>query len=119
LQLRNVSKRRVQAVHLVSSPLTIMHRDAIMRALVPQLPVIVEQKELTEKGALLSYSVNFFEQWRRGATYIHKILKGAKAGDLPIEQPTRFELVVNLRSAKALGIKIPESVLAAADEVIR
>jgi len=69
-----------------------------------------------EEGALLSYSAGEHEMWKPGALYVDKILKGAKPSDLPIEQPTRFKLTINLRTAKALGITIPESILLRADE---
>jgi putative ABC transport system substrate-binding protein len=84
-----------------------------------RLPSIYFLRQFADEGGLMSYGPNNGDLWRRSAGYVDKILKGAKPGDLPIEQPTKFEFVVNLKTAKALGITIPESILLRADEVIR
>jgi len=84
-----------------------------------RLPSIFGAREFVDAGGLMSYAPDFVETFRRAATYVDKILKGAKPADLPIEQPTKYELVVNLKTAKALGLTIPQSVLVRADEVIQ
>jgi len=84
-----------------------------------RLPAIYLQTEYVQTGGLLSYGPDFSFMWRRAGDYVDKVLRGANPADLPIEQPTRYVLSVNLKAAKALGIAIPESILLRADEVIR
>ena len=84
-----------------------------------QLPTMFQRRELVDAGGLMSYGTNYSEMYRRAAAYVDKILKGAKPADLPVEQPTKFELVVNLKTAKTLGLSIPQPLLQRADEVIQ
>ena len=102
-----------------TSPLMVQHRRIIIDSVAYRLPVISDARLIGESGALLTYSVDWLDMFRRGAGYIDKILKGAKPGDLPIEQPTKFKLIVNLKGAQALNIKVPDSILLRADETIR
>ena len=83
-----------------------------------RLPSITADRIYAEAGCLVSYSSNRGDDWRRAATYVDKIFKGAKPSDLPVEQPTIFELVINAKTAKTLGLKIPQSLLISADKVI-
>ena len=114
-----VSRARAQALYLLESPLFYTQRMALAKlALKARLPAY-GPRAFAEAGGLMSYGMNYSDQARRSAGYVDKILKGAKPGDLPIEQPTKFELVVNLKTAKALGLTIPQSILLRASEVIR
>jgi len=115
-----ISRTHAQALYLLDAPLFFTHRTTLLKlASKARLPVISGEKPFADAGGLMSYGPNYGEVFRRSAGYVDKILKGAKPADLPIEQPTKFELVVNLKTAKALGITIPQSILLQADEVIR
>ena len=115
-----VSRARAQALYVIVDALFFTHRTTLLKlASKARLPAIYSERIWADEGGLMSYGANYADQLRRSAAYVDKILKGAKPGDLPIEQPTKFELVVNLKTAKALGLTIPESILLRADEVIR
>jgi ABC-type uncharacterized transport system substrate-binding protein len=115
-----IARQRAQALMVVDDPLFFVHRVRIMNAALRySLPTIVEDREMLKAGGLLCYAFSSPEQNRRVAAFIDKILRGAKPADLPIEQPTKFELIINLKTAKALGLTIPQSVLLRADEVIK
>jgi putative tryptophan/tyrosine transport system substrate-binding protein len=112
-------KGRADAVYVVAEPLVFSNRARIHTlAMAARLPAIYNSREYVEMGGLMSYGPNFPDLFRRAADMVDKILRGAKAGDLPVEQPTKFDLVINLTTAKALGLTIPESFLLRADEVI-
>ena len=108
-----------QAVIILADVLTVAHQKKLADvALANKLPAMFGFREFAEMGGLISYGSSNPAMWRRAASYVDKILKGSSPSDLPIEQPTRFELVVNLKTAKALGLEIPPTFLARADEVI-
>ena len=110
---------RTQALIIFSDGLTVAHQKKLADlALAYRLPAMFGFREFTEMGGLVSYGASNTGMWRRAASYVDRILKGTSPGDLPVEQPTRFELVVNLKTAKALGLEIPPNVLARADDVI-
>jgi len=117
--LKTLQRKRPQLLVIWSSPLLTQYRVEIVRAVGHQLPIISDGRFFAEAGALLTYSVDWQDLFRRSASYIDKILKGAKPGELPIEQPTKFELVVNLQTAAALRLQLPESILVRVDRVIR
>jgi putative tryptophan/tyrosine transport system substrate-binding protein len=113
-------KNHDQGVLVTSSVFMFVHRKAIVDlAAAHRIAAVYELQLFVEPGGLMSYGVNVSEMQRRAAVYVNKILKGAKPADLPIEQPTRFELVINLKTAKALGLTIPQSLLLRADELIQ
>jgi len=110
---------RAQALYVPSVPVLFANRDKINNlALAARLPTMHGVRELVEAGGLISYGPHWPDMWRRAANFVDKILRGAKPADLPVEQPTNFELVVNLKTARAIGLVIPTTVLARADEVI-
>jgi len=114
-----LTRERVNLVVVPPDPMFLNERRRIAElAIAARLPAVYGLREHVEDGGLMSYGVDLRENFRRAAAYVDKILKGAKPGDLPIEQPTKFELVINLKAAKAIGLTIPESFLARADEVI-
>jgi putative tryptophan/tyrosine transport system substrate-binding protein len=114
-----IKAAQVDALFVVGDPLTFVNRTRIHTlALTARLPTVHVIREFVEAGGLISYGPNYPDLFRRAADYVDKILRGAKPGDLPFEQPTKYDLVVNLTTAKALGLDVPPMLLARADEVI-
>jgi putative ABC transport system substrate-binding protein len=112
-------RMRADGVVVLQDPVLLSARPEIVHlAARHKLPAVYPLREFVELGGLMSYGVNIADQFRRAAAYVDKILKGAKPADLPVEQPTKFELVINLKTAKALGLTVPQSVLVRADEII-
>ena len=111
---------RAEALIVVGSAFAFANRGQIASlAQKHRLPTMFGLREFADAGGLMAYGPNLADAWRRAATYVDRILKGAKPGELPVEQPTKFELVINLKTAKALGLTIPPSLLRRADEVIQ
>jgi putative ABC transport system substrate-binding protein len=116
LQIR---KNKPDALYVLLDTITLSRsRDIAEFASQSRLPSIYEQQEFVDAGGLMSYATSFPAMYRRAATYVDKILKGAKPGELPVELPTTFELIINMKTAKALGVSIPQPVLFRADKVI-
>ena len=114
-----MTKARADALTVIATPLFDTERRRLVElAAARRLPAVYTFRWSVEAGGLMSYGPDFADLYRRAATYVDKILKGAKPGDLPVEQPTKFELVINLKTAKALGLTIPPSLLLRADQVI-
>jgi putative ABC transport system substrate-binding protein len=112
-------KGQAEALYVCTDPLVLTNRARIQTsAMGARLPTVYNSREYVETGGLMSYGPNFLDQWRRTAEIVDKILRGAKPGDIPVEQPTKFDLVLNLTTAKVLGLTIPSTLLARADEVI-
>lgn len=115
-----MTRGRAEALAVMSDALFLAQREPIVAvAAKGRLPAVYEFREFVDAGGLMSYGPSIVEMYRRAAAYVDKILKGTKPGDLPVEQPTKFELVINLKTAKALGQTIPQSVLIRVDEVIQ
>jgi putative ABC transport system substrate-binding protein len=114
-----IKTERAGALIVIGDPLLGTHAKRIVELSTRnRLPAIYWIREFPDAGGLMSYGANFDDLWRQAATYVDKILKGAKPADLPVEQPTKFELVINMKTAKALGLTIPHSLLSRADQVI-
>ena len=114
-----ITRERPHALFVARNPAIYAYRQLIADfAIEHRMPGMYPWREFVEAGGLMSYGVSIPDLYRRAAGYVDKILKGAKPADLPVEQPTKFELVINLKTAKALGITIPPALLARADEVI-
>jgi putative ABC transport system substrate-binding protein len=112
-------KTRADALYVAVDQLIVANRTSILSsALAAQLPTIFSTRDFVKVGALMSYGPSYAERFGHAADYVDKILRGAKPSDLRVDQPTKFELVINLKTAKALGLTIPQSLLATADEVI-
>ena len=118
--IRTAAKGRADALLVLGNPVFNLQRQQVIDLVVKhRLPATYSQPEYVEAGGLMTYGTNYPELFRRAATYVDKILKGARPADLPVEQPKKFEFIVNLKAAKQIGLTIPPNVLARADRVIR
>ena len=115
-----MARARAQAVHVLGAAIFLAERQRVAESAIKhRLPTMSNLKDVVEAGGLMSYSANWDDLFRGGAIYVDKILRGAKPADLPVQQATKFELVINLKTAKALGLTIPPSLLGRADEIIQ
>ena len=115
----DMTRARAGALMVLGSSMFVIERRRLVAlAAKHRLPAVYSARESVDAGGLMSYGPNLADSFRRAATYVDKILKGAKPADLPVEQPTRFELVINLKTAKALGLEVPPLLIAQADELI-
>jgi len=118
--IRAASKGRADAVLVLPNPVLISQRAQIVNLVArSRLPAIYPYREFVDDGGLMTYGMSFIDLYRRAATFVDKILKGAKPADIPVEQPMKFELMINLKAAKQIGVTIPPNVLVRADRVIR
>jgi putative tryptophan/tyrosine transport system substrate-binding protein len=114
-----VTRAHVGAVVIMADPLVVGEKAHVVKAAAAhRVPAIYGFREFVDAGGLMSYGANLADLWRRAATYVDRILKGAKPADLPVEEPRKFELIINLKTAKALGLTLPPSLLLRADQVI-
>jgi len=117
---QEVRRGHADAVLVLTSAVFVLHRTQLADlAVKSRLPAIYDRREFVDDGGFMSYGTSFADLSRRAATYVDKILKGAKPGEMPVEQPTKFEFVINLKTAKQIGLTLPPNVLARADRVIR
>jgi putative ABC transport system substrate-binding protein len=117
--LSGIEGGKIQALYVIEDPLFFAQREPLLKfAAAARLPTLHDVRRWPEESALISYGPDLYDLFRRSAGYVARILKGTKPADLPVEQPTRFELVINLKTAKALGLAIPPNLLALADDVI-
>ena len=113
------TRPRPDALIVLGDPLTFFHRGRIVELVAGNgIPAMYGYREFVEAGGLMSYGASLPDMDRRAADYVDKVLRGAKPADLPVEQPTKFEFVINLKTAKALGLKVPQSLLQRADQII-
>jgi len=120
LALAAAKRAHAQALYVVEDPVITLHRKRLLELTAKAaIPSVYSLRDFPEEGGFISYGADLSDMFRRSAQFVDRILKGAKPSELPIEQPTKFELVVNLRTAKTLGVVVPESILLQADEVIR